>query len=263
MEIGKKGVTMSLNNKIALVTGGSRGLGKNTALRLAQNGSDVIVTYRKERDAAEKVVSEITGMGKKAAALQLDVGDIGALDAFVADISQAVSEQWNRDTIDIVVNNAGIIAHEMIAETSEKTFDQLMNIHLKGVYFLTQKLLPRMADGGRIVNFSSGLARFSFPGYSAYACMKGAVEVFTRYLAKELGDRKITANIIAPGPVRTDMNRDRFRENPQMVEMMEALTALGRIGEADDIGSVVAFLGSDEAGWITGQRIELSGGMLL
>ncbi|CAB5104518.1 Oxidoreductase, short-chain dehydrogenase/reductase family [Olavius algarvensis associated proteobacterium Delta 3] len=254
---------MSLNNKIALVTGGSRGLGKNTALRLAQNGSDVIVTYRKEKEAAEKIVSEITGMGKKAAALQLDVGDIGALDAFVADVSQAVSDKWNRNHIDILVNNAGIIAIEMIVETSEETFDRLMNIHLKGVYFLTQKLLPKMAEGGHIVNFSSGLARFSFPGYSAYACMKGAVEVFTRYLAKELGDRKITANVVAPGPVATDMNKDRFESDPQMVEMLSSLTALDRVGQVDDIGGVVAFLCSDEAGWVNGQRIEVSGGMIL
>ena len=254
---------MSLNNKIAVVTGGSRGLGKNTAFRLAQNGADVIITYRKEKDAAERVVSEIAGMGNKATALNLDVGDIGALDAFSDQVSQAVSGQWNRDSFDILVNNAGIIAHEMISETSEETFDTLMNIHFKGVYFLTQKLIPKLSDGGRVVNFSSGLARFSFPGYSAYACMKGAVEVFTRYLAKELGGRKITDNIIAPGPVRTDMNRDRFQENPQLVEMMESMTSLGRIGEASDIGGVVAFLCSDDAGWITGQRIELSGGMLL
>jgi len=254
---------MSLNEKIALVTGGSRGLGKNTALRLAQNGSDVIITYRKEKEAAQNVVSEITGMGNKATALQLDVGDIDALDTFVAQVSQAVSEQWSRNNIDILVNNAGIIAHEMIAETSEETFDQLMNIHFKGVFFLTQKLMSKMADGGRVVNFSSGLARFSFPGFSAYACMKGAVEVFTRYLAKELGDRKITANVVAPGPVATDMNKERFKENPQMVEMMISLTALGRIGDANDIGAVVAFLCSDEAGWVSGQRIELSGGMLL
>jgi len=254
---------MSLNNKIALVTGGSRGLGKNTAFHLTQNGADVVITYRKEKDAADRVVSEITGMGNKAAALQLDVGDIGALDAFVEQFSQVVSGQWNRDSFDILINNAGIITHEMIAETTEESFDQLMNIHLKGVYFLTQKLLSRMADGGRIVNFSSGLARFSFPGFAAYAIMKGGIEVFTRYLAKELGERKITANVIAPGPIHTDMNKERFEDNPQMVEMMVALTSLGRIGEAGDIGGVAAFLCSDEAGWVSGQRIELSGGMLL
>jgi len=254
---------MSLKNKIALVTGGSRGLGKNTAFRLAQNGADVVITYRKEKDAADRVVSEISGMGNKAAALQLDMGNINTLDTFVDQVSQVISGQWNRDSFDILINNAGIIAHEMIAETSEETFDQLMNIHLKGVYFLTQKLLTRMGDGGRIVNFSSGLARFTFPGFAAYAIMKGGIEVYTRYLAKELGERKITANVIAPGPIHTDMNQARFEENPQMVEMMVSLTALGRIGEASDIGGVVAFLCSDEAGWISGQRIELSGGMLL
>jgi NAD(P)-dependent dehydrogenase (short-subunit alcohol dehydrogenase family) len=254
---------MSLANRIALVTGSSRGLGRDAALRLAERGSDILVTYRNDRAAAEATVDDIEERGRRAVALSLDVGDVGAQDAFVAAVGRALDATWGRTCFDFLVNNAGIIANESIAETSEETFDALLGVHFKGVYFLTQKLLPKIADGGRVINVSSGLARFAFPGYAAYGCMKAAIETFTRYLAKEAGARKITVNTVAPGPVVTDLNRDRFESSPETVETLAGLTALGRIGQPADIGGVIAFLCTEEAGWVNGQRIELSGGMLL
>lgn len=252
-----------LNNKIALVTGSSRGLGKNQALRLAEYGSDVIITYRSKEDEAQKVVSAIQEHGRQAIALQLDVADISSLDNFFAQVKAQLEQHWQRSTFDFLVNNAGIGAHAMVGEVSEETFDQLNQVQLKGPYFLTQKALPLLADGGRIVNISTGLARFSLPGYSAYAAMKGAMEVFTRYLAKELGDRGITANVVAPGAIDTDFNKDAFEHNPQIKEMIASQTALGRVGKAEDIGGVVAFLCTEDARWINAQRIEASGGMFL
>lgn len=254
---------MDHEEKIALITGGSRGLGREAALRLADRGSDVIITYRNEAAAAGVTVAEVEGKGRRAAALRLDVGDIGSLPGFAEEVSRTLSKKWGRERFDFLINNAGVIANEPIAETSEETFDRLMNIDLKGVYFLTQKLLPLLADGGRIVNLSSGLARFSFPGYSAYGAMKAGLEAFTRYLAVELGERRITANVVAPGATMTDMNRERFREHPEQAEMIASLTALGRVGRPEDIGGVIAFLCSEEAGWMNGQRIELSGGIFL
>ena len=254
---------MNQNNKIALVTGGSRGLGKDTALSLAKKGHDIIITYRTKKEEANKVVAEISSLGRKATALQLDIGKISDLDSFVQDVNQALKNNWGRKTFDFLINNAGIIAHVSVAETTEETFDALMNIHLKGVFFLTQKLLPKMEKGGRIVNFSTGLTRFAFPGYGAYAAMKGGIEVYTKYLARELGVRGITANVIAPGAIDTDMNKAAFDANPDVVNMISSMTALGRIGHAEDIGGVVAFLCSPEAGWVNGQRIEASGGMNL
>lgn len=252
-----------LANKIALVTGGSRGLGKDHALRLAEYGSDVILTYRSNKDAAQEVVSAIEQQGQKAVALQLDVADIKSFDDFFTQVKEQLNEHWNRNDFDFLVNNAGISAHGMVGQVDEEIFDTLNNIHFKGVYFLTQKALPLLADSGRIINISTGLARFSIPGYSAYAAMKGAIETFTRYLAKELGSRKITANVVAPGAIDTDFNKGAFENNPQMKEILASQTALGRVGEAEDIGGVVAFLCTEDARWINAQRIEASGGMFL
>jgi NAD(P)-dependent dehydrogenase (short-subunit alcohol dehydrogenase family) len=253
---------METTTKIALITGGSRGLGKNSALRIAEGGMDVIVTYRSKKEEAETTVAEIESMGKKAAAMQLDTGVVKTFDAFSRQLVSVLKEKWGREQFDILVNNAGINAPSPFGKTTEEDFDNLVNVHFKGVYFLTQTLLPIIANGGRIINFSSGLARFSTPGYAAYASMKGAIEVFTRYLAKELGSRQIAANTIAPGIVETDFTTEAFA-HPGMRELMSKVTALGRPGLPDDIGGVVAFLCSEDARWINAQRIEVSGGMNL
>lgn len=252
-----------MNTKIALVTGGSRGLGRDMALKIAASGLDVVITYNSNKEAAEKVIAEIGQLGAKGFAIQLDTRDVDTFDKFTIALSKGLSEQLNSEKVDFLINNAGFGYHASIAETTPADFDNLLNVHFKGVYFLTQKMLPLLNDGGGIVNLSSGLARFSFPGYAAYAAMKGAVEVFTRYLAKELGDRKIKANTVAPGAINTDFNKERFEQMPQVVEYIANLTALGRVGESEDIGGVVAFLCSKEAGWVNGQRIEVSGGMFV
>ena len=254
---------MESTNKIALVTGGSRGLGKNMALSLAQKGNDVIVVYRSNESEANEVVSEIEKFGQKAAAIQLDVADTKAFDQFFKTVSTLLKEKWGRDTFDFLVNNAGIDRYSAFKDTSEEDFDELFNTHFKGVYFLTQKALPFLADSGRIVNLSTGLARFSTPGYAAYASMKGAIEVFTRYLAKELGGRGITANVVAPGIIHTDFTKRAFASHEGMEDYINSITALGRVGLPEDIGGIVAFLCSKEASWITAQRIEASGGMNL
>jgi NAD(P)-dependent dehydrogenase (short-subunit alcohol dehydrogenase family) len=250
-------------NKIALITGGSRGLGKNAALHLAKKGIDVIVTYRSKKEEAEAVVAEIESAGQKATALQLDTGIVSTFDAFITDLKATLNEKWGRETFDFLINNAGIDAASSFAKTTEEDFDNLFNVHFKGVYFLTQKSLPVIADGGRIINFSTGLARFSTPGYAAYASMKGAIEVFTKYLAKELGSRGIAANVVAPGIIQTDFTKAAFDSHPGLEEMMSKSTALGRVGQPDDIGGVVAFLCTEDARWINAQRIEASGGMFL
>lgn len=252
-----------ITDKIALVTGGSRGLGKDQALRLAEYGSDIILTYHSQSKEANKVVNAIRQQGRKAEALPLDVADIASLDSFFAQVKAHLQQYWQRNTFDFLINNAGIGAHAMIGKVDEKTFDQLNDVQLKGPYFLTQKALPLLADGGRIINISTGLTRFSLPGYSAYAAMKGAMEVFTHYLAKELGARGITANVVAPGAIDTDFNRAAFEHNPPVKQMIASQTALGRVGKAEDIGGVVAFLCTDDARWINAQRIEASGGMFL
>jgi NAD(P)-dependent dehydrogenase (short-subunit alcohol dehydrogenase family) len=253
-----------MNNtvKIALVTGGSRGLGKNTAIKLAEHGNDVILTYRSSRAEADAVVKEIESSGRRAAALALDV-EITATFADFAGKVREVLAAWQKDRFDFLVNNAGIGIHASFAETTEAQFDQLVNIHLKGTFFLTQKLLPLIADGGRIVNLSSGLARFSFPGYSAYAAMKGGIEVLSRYMAKELGPRRIAVNVVAPGAIETDFGGGAVRDNKQLNAMIASQTALGRVGVPDDIGGVIASLFSPENSWINAQRIEVSGGMFL
>ena len=248
---------------IALVTGGSRGLGKSMALHLAPRGVDVVITFREKEAEAAAVVRALTEAGAKAAALRLDVSDARTFDAFAAALADRLGATFGAERFDSLVNNAGGALHAAFADTTEAQFDAVMNAHLKGPFFLTQKLLPLLADGGRIVNVSSGLARFSFPGSSAYGTMKGGVEVLTRYLAKELAPRGITANVIAPGAIETDFGGGRVRDDRDMNRMIASQTALGRVGLPDDIGAAVAMLLSPDAGWITGQRIEASGGMLL
>lgn len=250
-------------NKIALITGGSRGLGRNTALQLAKGGTDIVLTYLSREAEAQEVVAEITKMGRKAIALQLDTSKISGFPDFVETLKVKLQEEWKAMQFNYLINNAGIDAFSYFPETTEEAFDRLFNVHFKGVYFLTQQLLPLLADGGRIVNFSTGLARFVRPGFAAYASMKGAIENLTRYLAKELGGRGITANTVAPGPIETDFTKGTFERNAGMREHLAAQTALGRIGQPDDIGGVVAFLCSDQARWVTAQRIEASGGTFL
>lgn len=247
--------------KIALLTGGSRGLGRNMALRLAQNGTDVILTYRTGKDEAEAVVKKIEGTGRKAAALSLDMNDLKSLDAFVEEVKSVLQTIWNTHAINFLINNAGMGATIPFEKVTEDVFDDFLNVHYKGVYFLTQKLVPHIAEGGAIINISSGTTRFANPGYSVYASMKGAIEVLTKYLAKELGPKGIRANVVAPGPIETDFNNAAIRSNPQMKERLSSLSPLGRVGTAEDIGGVVAFLCSNEARWINGQRIEVSGGI--
>ncbi|SHJ60718.1 NAD(P)-dependent dehydrogenase, short-chain alcohol dehydrogenase family [Hymenobacter daecheongensis DSM 21074] len=250
-------------NKIALVTGGSRGLGKNSALHLAQAGHDLIITYRQQEAEARAVVAQIEALGRKAVALPLDVGRSASFPAFAETLAQHLEQHWNRASFDFLINNAGIDAPSPFAQTTEEDFDNLLNVHFKGVYFLTQKLLPLLADGGGIVNFSTGLARFTTPGYAAYASMKGAVETLTKYMAKELGGRGIRANVVAPGIIKTDFTAAARTAHPQLEQYMAGNTALGRIGEPDDIGGVVAFLCSEAARWVNAQRIEASGGYSL
>jgi NAD(P)-dependent dehydrogenase (short-subunit alcohol dehydrogenase family) len=254
---------MTNSTKIALVTGASRGLGKNTALALAKKGVDAIVTYRSSETEASRVVSEIAEMGGKAAALQLDTSSTKTFDEFAAQVKQTLQDKWQTEQFDFLVNNAGIGIHKPFAETTEDDFDRLMNIQFKGVFFLTQKLLPLLKDGGRIVNLSSGLARFTLPGYSAYASMKGAIEVLTRYMAKELGHRQIVVNVVAPGAIETDFAGGAVRDNPEINSFIASQTALGRVGLPDDIGGAIAALLSEDNRWVNAQRIEVSGGQLI
>jgi NAD(P)-dependent dehydrogenase (short-subunit alcohol dehydrogenase family) len=249
--------------KIALITGGSRGLGRSTAMALARKGVDVIFTYHTNKTEAEAVAAEIAGLGRKAAHLQLDTGKTAGFATFTEELKKTLKDVFGQDRFDYLVNNAGTGLNKPFAETSEAEFDNLVNIHLKGVYFLTQALLPLIADGGRIVNLSSGLARFSLPGYSAYAAMKGAVEVLTRYLAKELGGRGIAVNTVAPGAIATDFGGGQVRDNKQVNDMVSSVTALGRAGLPDDIGPAIASLLGEDNRWINAQRIEISGGMFV
>lgn len=252
-----------MTQRIALVTGGSRCLGKNAALKLAAKGTDIILTYHSNQQAALEVVGEIEQTGAKAAALPLNVGDSASFAGFTQQLTQCLEEKWQRDSFDYLLNNAGIGLTAPFSETSEAQFDELMSIHFKGPFFLTQQLLPLIKDGGRVLNVSSGLARFALPGYSAYAAMKGAMEVLTRYQAKELGARGISVNIIAPGAIETDFGGGAVRDNAQLNQHIAAQTALGRVGLPDDIGDAIAALLSDELGWMNAQRIEVSGGMFL
>jgi NAD(P)-dependent dehydrogenase (short-subunit alcohol dehydrogenase family) len=254
---------MSTSTKIALVTGGSRGLGKNMALHLAHKGIDVILTYNSKKEEALAVVKEIEKIGRKATALQLNTGEVKSFDTFFEAVKKIVKDTFHADRFDFLVNNAGVGVYASFAETTEEQFDSLANIHFKGVFFLTQKALPFINDGGRIINISTGLARFSSPGYAAYAAMKGAIETLSKYQAKELGARGIAVNVVAPGAIETDFGGGVVRDNPQVNEYLASVTALGRVGLPDDIGGIVAFLCTEDAKWINGQRIEASGGMYL
>ncbi len=247
-------------SKIALLTGGSRGLGKDMALKLAQQGIDVILTYHTQQDEAAAVVAEIEALGQRAVALTLNAADISTFEAFFAQVTTALTDTFGTDRFDFLINNAGTSLNAPIAETTEAQFDDMLNIHFKGVYFLTQQALPLLRDGGRIINISSATTRSSFAGVSAYATMKGAVEVFTRYLALELGSRGIAANAVAPGAV---FGGGAMTDTPEIRAWVAQATALGRVAEPDDIGGVVAFLCTDAARWVNGQRIELTGGMVL
>lgn len=252
---------MATTNKIALVTGGSRGLGKDMAISIAKKGIDVILTYRNNSEDANATVAEILLLGQKAVSLQLDMNDFASLKGFEADVKHALQSTWHTETFDFLINNAGMGATVPFLEVTEELFNDFLNVHFKSVYFLTQYCVPFMNEGGRIINISSGTTRFSNPGYSVYASMKGAIETFTKYLAKELGVKGIGANVVAPGPVETDFNNAFIRNSPQMKEILGSLSPFGRVGAAEDIGSVVAFLCTDDAKWINGQRIEVSGGI--
>lgn len=244
---------------VSIVTGGSRGLGRNTAISIARHGGDVIFTFRSRADEAKAVISEIEALGRRAVAIQLDTGDTAAFPGFVEQVRAAL-KAWGRDSLDHLVNNAGHGEMAGFAETTEAQFDLIFNVHVKGVFFLTQALLPLLADGGRIVNFSSGLTRVSYPGFSAYSAAKGAVETLTLYMAKELGARGITANAIAPGAIETDFLGGAVRDTPAYNEAFAAMIALGRVGVPDDIGPAIASLLGPDNRWITAQRIEVSGG---
>ena len=247
-------------SKIALVTGGSRGLGKNMALNLAKKGLDVLLTYHSQQAEAEAVVNELTAMGCRAAALQLDASDTSGFAAFFERVQTALRDTFGADRFDFLINNAGTGLYASFADTTEAQFDEIINIHFKGPYFLTQKALPLLNDGGGIVNISSGLTRMSPPTSSAYASAKSAMETLTRYQAKELGERRIRVNIVAPGAIETDFGGGRVRDTPQINQQVAAMTTLGRVGLPDDVGPVVAFLCTDDARWIDAQRIEVSGG---
>jgi NAD(P)-dependent dehydrogenase (short-subunit alcohol dehydrogenase family) len=247
-------------SRIALVTGGSRGLGRNTAINIARKDSDVVITYHSRADEAKTVVAEIEALGRKAVALRLDAGDVSTFPAFAESLKAALKQTWQRDTFDHLVNNAGHGDVAPIAEMTEAQFDGLVNLHFKGVFFLTQKLLPLLADGGRIVNLSTGLTRVSAPGWSAYAAVKGAIEVLTVYMAKEFGSRGIAVNAVAPGAIATDFFGGAVRDTPEFNKFFADMTALGRVGLPDDIGPMIASLLTGDNRWINAQRIEVSGG---
>lgn len=249
--------------KIAIVTGGSRGLGRNAAIKLAKKGVDVILTYHSKKAEGEEAVKEIEALGRKAVAIQLDTSNSKGFEAFCSLVMKALKTKWNTEKFDYLLNNAGVGLHKPFMETTEEDFDQMVNIHLRGVFFLTQKLLPMMNDGGKILNVSSGLSRITLPGYAAYATMKGGVEVLTRYLAKELGTRRISVNVIAPGAIETDFGGGRVRDNEELNKFIAGMTAMGRVGLPDDIGDAMSSILAGDMNWVTGQRIEASGGQSL
>ncbi len=246
---------------IALITGGSRGLGRSMALHLAERGVDVIFTYRAAAAEASEVREQIRALGRKVVALPLDIADTSGFGAFATAVSTELARTWGRKQLDFLVNNAGVSMHAAVFETTEAQLDDVYKINFKGPFLLTQRLVPLIADGGRILNVSSGLARMTIPGSGVYAAMKAGLETLTRYMAKELGPRKITANVIAPGSIQTDFSGGMVRDNPEVNKMVASMTALGRAGLPDDIGAAVAMLLAPESGWINGQRIEVSGGM--
>lgn len=252
-----------MDQQIGLITGGSRGLGASMARHLARRGAGVVITYRAARAEADAVVAAVRDAGARAVALQLDVADAATFEAFAGRVRDALAATWGRDRLDFLVNNAGVGLHRPIAETTEAELDEMYRVHLKAPFLLTQRLLPFLADGGRILNVSTGLARFALPGYAAYAAMKGGVEVLTRYLAKELGPRGISVNTLAPGAIETDFGGGRLRDDPQLNKLVASMTALGRVGRPDDVGGAAAALLLDETRWINAQRIEVSGGQLI
>lgn len=252
-----------MKSKIAVITGGSRGLGRSMALHLSQKGADVIITYNSKKEEAMEVVNLIEKNGQKAHALKLDVGDIKSFDTFTKELKDVLKSKWQKDQFNYLVNNAGIGLDATILETTEEQFDLLTNVHFKGPFFLTQKLFPLISDNGKIINISSGLARFSYPGKAVYGALKGAIEVLTRYMAKEFGGRGIIVNTIAPGPIATDFGGGLVRDNETYNKALSSQTALGRVGLADDVGGAVAAILSDESNWINAQRIEVSGGILI
>lgn len=254
---------METGNKIALITGGSRGLGRNMAIAVAKRGLNVIITYNSNKAAADEVIAQIQSMGRKATAFPLDISNIRNFDPFVSELNSYLSKEASSGKIDFLVNNAGTALYALATETTEEQLDNIFNIHYKGVFFLTQKLLPHINDGGGIINISSGLTRISNPGSSVYGSMKSAIETLTRYLAKELGGRKIRANVVAPGAIETDFGNGRVRDNKNINDQIAGITALGRVGLPDDIGGVVAFLCTEDAYWINAQRIEVSGGQAI
>lgn len=252
-----------MTRSIALITGASRGLGKHAALALAAKGVDLIITYRSQADEAAAVVAQARALGVQAHALALEVGESAGFPAFAEEVRQLLTREWQRTQFNFLVNNAGIGIHASFEQTTEQQFDTLLNIHLKGTFFLTQKLLPLITDGGRILNLSTGLTRFALPGYAAYAAMKGGIEVLSHYLAKELGPRGIAVNVVAPGAIETDFGGGAVRDNPALNDFVASQTALGRVGQPDDIGGVIAALLSPDSRWINAQRIEASGGMFI
>jgi NAD(P)-dependent dehydrogenase (short-subunit alcohol dehydrogenase family) len=254
--------TVPSTTKIAIVTGGSRGIGRNVAVSLARRGVDSIITYKSNQAEADKVVGLVAATGRKAIPVQLDTGKVGGFDAFVQSVRQALA-RLGADRFDYLVNNAGTSHHNAFDRTTEEELDALYEVHFKGVFFLTQKLLPLLNDGGRIVNISSGLTRITVPGSGAYASMKGAIEVLTRYLAKELGARGIAVNTVAPGAIATDFSGGMVRDNPEVNKRVADMTALGRVGQPDDVGPMIAALLSEDNRWVNAQRIEVSGGMAL
>ncbi|MBV7414984.1 SDR family NAD(P)-dependent oxidoreductase [Aeromonas sp. sif2433] len=252
-----------MTRSIALITGASRGLGKHAALALAAKGVDLIITYRSQADEAAAVVAQARALGVQAHALALEVGESAGFPAFAEEVRQLLALEWQRTQFNFLVNNAGIGIHASFEQTTEQQFDTLLNIHLKGTFFLTQQLLPLIMDGGRILNLSTGLTRFALPGYAAYAAMKGGIEVLSHYLAKELGPRGIAVNVVAPGAIETDFGGGAVRDNPALNDFVASQTALGRVGQPDDIGGVIAALLSPDSRWINAQRIEASGGMFI
>jgi NAD(P)-dependent dehydrogenase (short-subunit alcohol dehydrogenase family) len=252
-----------MNRKIALVTGGSRGLGRDMALSIADKGIDVILTYKGNEESARGVAEAIRAKGVNAAVIRLDMSDFKSLDSFISQLKTTLETNWNRNSFDFLINNAGMGATVPFMQVTEQLFDDFLNVHFKGIYFLIQKALPMINDNGAIINISTGTTRFCVPGYSVYASMKAAIETFTKYLAKELGSKGIRVNVVAPGPIETDFNNAAIRSNPNMKSGLSVLSPLGRVGSADDIGGVVAFLCSEDARWINGQRIEVSGGINL
>ncbi len=251
-----------MNQKTAIITGGSRGLGRDMAINLAKNGINIIFSYNSNLQKANEVIEEITSLGQKVVAFPFDANNYKSGQEFIENATKYLQKEHGNSNFDFLINNAGTGTFNLVTDTKEEQFNEMMNVHLKSVYFFTQAAIPYLNDGGRIINISSGLTRFSFPGMSAYAMMKGAIEVFTRYLAKELGGRKITANVVAPGAIATDFAGGSNKDEEKSA-IISSITALGRVGEAKDIGGAVAFLCSEKAGWINGQRIEISGGMLV